>query len=187
MRQGNDVTCWAGHLMPPSINPCVLTGGSNNTLGCAESQRPAALTSPYWVTKRDGSIGWLKMRLRPQVRTWILNKNFLSPRRCFYIHINFHIHKIMTADFSKCKQRENKAFVLRAYNFNKSFSYRYCLTATKTVHGCIWLNCEGGRSIITLLPPPSQSVVMTKGCAGSKRRTKALSSWLPTETGSNTA
>ena len=28
---------------------------------------------------------------------------------------------------------------------------------------------------------------MTKGCAGSKRGTKALSSWLPTETGSNAA
>lgn len=52
---------------------------------------------------------------------------------------------------------------------------------------CIWLNCEGGRSIITLLPPPGWSVVMTKGCGGSKHRTKALSSWLPTETGSKTA
>lgn len=56
------------------------------------------------------------------------------------------------------------------------------------VHSCIWLNCERGEGASShFLPTPSQSVVMTKGCVGSKSRTKAPSSWLPTETGSNTA
>lgn len=42
MRQGNDVLSWTSDAL--SINPCALTGGSNNTHGCAESQRPAAIT-----------------------------------------------------------------------------------------------------------------------------------------------
>ncbi len=55
MRQGNDALSWTSDAL--SINPCVLTGGSNNTRDCAESQQPAAKTSPYFVTQRDGSIG----------------------------------------------------------------------------------------------------------------------------------
>lgn len=178
MRQGNDVLSWTSDAL--SINPCVLTGGSNNTRGCAESRRPAAITSPYCVTQWDGSSGWvLKMRLRPQVRSQIHNINLWTPRDAF--PFTSRCIKLWQMDFfSDCCQRKYN-------NFNISHSHRHCITATKTVQSCIWLNCEGGRSIITLLPPPSWSVVMTKGCAGTERRTKALSSWLPTETGSNTA
>lgn len=43
-----------------SINPCALTGGCNNTHGCAESQRPAAVTfmepSLCVVLGNDGSV-----------------------------------------------------------------------------------------------------------------------------------
>lgn len=71
MRQGNDVLSWTSDAL--SINPCVLTGGSNNTHDCAESQWPATKTSPCFVTQRGGSIGRLpEMRLRPQVRSQIL-------------------------------------------------------------------------------------------------------------------
>ena len=163
------MTCWVGHLMPLSINPCVLTEGSNNTHGYAESWRPAARTSPYCVTQRGGSIGWLLWN-EPQTSGQVAHPRHLplTSKRCFLPHFKY---KLWLRFF----------FYAHFSNINVP-----AIVSSQQRH-CIWLNCEGGRSIITLLPPPGWSVVMTKGCGGSKHRTKAPSSWLPTETGSKTA
>lgn len=146
MRQGNDTLSWTSDAL--SINPCSVAGGSNNTQGCAESQRPTAI--PFWS---HPSVCWKLMAplfdgpkwgsdLRSGHRSTALTSTSMLSHHC-------HIQNSARVDILHCKYIEHNTHL--CHQISATFCLAWLHYQKKlTVRSCTWINCERGRCTHTI-------------------------------------